>query len=477
MEIKYAILMLVGVIVGAFLNWLTDCWGLFQRFRSPWRRIPKNLLQEALQKYFREQKKSATKKRPPITFAELEKTLRKRWYDYLPLFGWIPFSRFSTVLGSGFWVRPFFVEAFCGAGLAFLYRWEIEWRCVSILILQMNPEQPDVLFSRFLLHAVLFAFLFLATLTDFDDFIIPDLITVPGTVCGLLAAVFFTCGTLPTTEIRTFAHQDNAETTLLSLPSAPAEFMEVPNYDSLYYRRDNVPLHIASPNIYPAALNGRPNAAPLAIALFCWWGWCFAMMNRVWRVNFGLRRAAALFLRRLRRSQSTWYYLLAALIGSLIIAIIWIAVVWKNGSFRWQNGFSALIGMACGGLLIWGVRIVGTIALRREAMGFGDVTFMAMIGAFLGWQPCIFIFFLAPFAGIVLGLSRWLLGLGGSLPYGPFLAMATVATVLFWSNIWLWAEPFFEIGWLVPVLLLFCGIMMFVLLRLIEILRGKFNVV
>jgi prepilin signal peptidase PulO-like enzyme (type II secretory pathway) len=474
MEIRYVVLMLVGVIVGAFLNWLSDCWGVSQRFRSPWRRIPKNLLQDALQKYFQEQKKSATKKNPPQTVAELEKILRKRWYDYLPLWGWISFSRFSTILGAGFWVRPFFVELLCGLGLVFLYRWEIELHHVSILILQMNHEQPDVLFSRFILHAVLFAFLLLASLTDFDDFIIPDLITVPGTVFGLLAAVFFTCGTLPTTEIHVFNPQTAA--TINSRAVQP-ELMEIPGTDGMFhYRRDNVPLHVASPNSYPAVLNGRPNVLPLVTALICWWGWCFAMMNRVWRMSFGFKQAATLFLRRLWRSQSTWYYLLAALLGSLMIAVIWIAVVWKNGTFRWQSGFSALIGMAVGGLLIWGVRIVGTWALQREAMGFGDVTFMAMIGAFLGWQPCVFIFFLAPFAGIVLGFTRWLLGLGGHLPYGPFLALATVVTVLFWSDLWLWAELFFEIGWLVPILLLFCGIMMFVLLRLIEIFRRKLNI-
>ena len=36
-------------------------------------------------------------------------------------------------------------------------------------------------------------------------------------------------------------------------------------------------------------------------------------------------------------------------------------------------------------------------------MGFGDVTLLAMIGAFVGWQGVIVVFFLAPFAGAVIG--------------------------------------------------------------------------
>ena len=50
-------------------------------------------------------------------------------------------------------------------------------------------------------------------------------------------------------------------------------------------------------------------------------------------------------------------------------------------------------------------------------MGFGDVTLMGMIGAFLGWQAAVLTFFLAPFFGLAHAawklltyLKKWLGG-------------------------------------------------------------------
>ena len=69
-------------------------------------------------------------------------------------------------------------------------------------------------------------------------------------------------------------------------------------------------------------------------------------------------------------------------------------------------------------------------------MGFGDVTLLAMIGAFLGWQAAVVVFFLAPVAGS----GRWpgplLLRGENEIPYGPFLCLAAAATVLAWPAIW-----------------------------------------
>ena len=105
-------------------------------------------------------------------------------------------------------------------------------------------------------------------------------------------------------------------------------------------------------------------------------------------------------------------------------------------------------GMAAGMLITQGIRGSASFVFRREAMGFGDVTLMGMIGAFLGWRAALITFFLAPFLG--LGHAAWKLVKsigkrirGGQLsssdreiPFGPYLSMAA-ATVLFsWK--WLW---------------------------------------
>jgi leader peptidase (prepilin peptidase)/N-methyltransferase len=89
-------------------------------------------------------------------------------------------------------------------------------------------------------------------------------------------------------------------------------------------------------------------------------------------------------------------------------------------------------------------------------MGFGDVTLMMMIGTFLGWQPGLILFFLAPFAGLVIGLVQLILRHDDVIPYGPFLCLAAATVVVAWAPIWNWAQPLFGLGLLVPAVLVVC---------------------
>ena len=116
----------------------------------------------------------------------------------------------------------------------------------------------------------------------------------------------------------------------------------------------------------------------------------------------------------------------------------------------WDGFIVGLLGLVIGGGIIWAIRILGTLAFRREAMGFGDVTLMAMIGAFLGWQATPPVLFLGAIIGLVhallkavLALQKWLMGrkLSGAdheIPFGPYLSMAALILLLGWP--WIWAR-------------------------------------
>jgi leader peptidase (prepilin peptidase)/N-methyltransferase len=81
------------------------------------------------------------------------------------------------------------------------------------------------------------------------------------------------------------------------------------------------------------------------------------------------------------------------------------------------------------------------IVLPREAMGLGDVKFMAAIGAFLGWHAVIFSLVISSLIGSVVGVTLVLMrkrGLSSRLPYGPYIAAA--------AALWIFAGPQI-VGW------------------------------
>jgi prepilin signal peptidase PulO-like enzyme (type II secretory pathway) len=130
---------------------------------------------------------------------------------------------------------------------------------------------------------------------------------------------------------------------------------------------------------------------------------------------------------------------------------------------------SALIGIVAGMVLIWGFRLIARSVLGIEAMGFGDVTLMGMIGGFLGWQPCLLIVFAAPFIGLIYGIVLWILGRGQALPYGPFLCLAAAGLVIAWHSVWQSTADVFSLGLAVISVCMFVIFVLFgVLLYLIH---------
>jgi leader peptidase (prepilin peptidase) / N-methyltransferase len=76
--------------------------------------------------------------------------------------------------------------------------------------------------------------------------------------------------------------------------------------------------------------------------------------------------------------------------------------------------------------------VCAEIILPREAMGLGDVKFMAAIGAFIGWQGVVFSLAVSSLIGAATGVGLILLrkrAWSSRMPYGPYIALAAVIWV------------------------------------------------
>ncbi len=84
------------------------------------------------------------------------------------------------------------------------------------------------------------------------------------------------------------------------------------------------------------------------------------------------------------------------------------------------------------------------IIVPREAMGFGDVKFMAAIGAFLGWQATLFTLMASAMVGAAVGLTLKATRKDAAIiPYGPYLTLAATGWVFGGYKLW---EMWWSIG-------------------------------
>lgn len=92
----------------------------------------------------------------------------------------------------------------------------------------------------------------------------------------------------------------------------------------------------------------------------------------------------------------------------------------------------ALLGYLVGGGIVWAVRVLGSLAFGKEAMGLGDVHLMAAVGACLGWIDATVAFFGAAFVGLAWAMLGRLAGgkMQRAMPYGPFLAVSTLLVII-----------------------------------------------
>ncbi len=381
--------------------------------------------------------------------------------DRVPIVGWLGLARESEIHGRGHWVRPMLLELGMGLGLAALCWWEVYER--GLILPQIVDQLQntfggafaippttipfDAVWPTFLSHMLLITLMVAASFIDIDEKIIPDEITVPGTILGLVLATCMPLSLLP----------------LATFPNDPPELaVEIPLQQIAPGLLGYVePTTLTSPNPWPENLDGAPEWRSLAAGLGCWWLWCFALTPRIWRGRRSSWNKIKTIGRRVIRELTRPPLGVIAGIGTVAITCVWF---WGDAS--WVGLLTALVGLAASGGLVWIVRLVGSAALGREAMGFGDVTLMMMIGTFLGWQACVIVFFVAPFAGLVVGLIQAVTKRDDVIPYGPFLCLGAVFVMVCWAAVWSRVEFAFRLGWLMPAVLFVCFILLGVILFL-----------
>lgn len=358
-------------------------------------------------------------------------------------------------------LRPLLIRLGLGVALVALYWWEVERLGLIRGQLEGLAIAPPMLWLHleFASHALLLCWMLAASFIDIDEKIIPDEITVSGTLLGLVLAAVVPMSLLP--------HVAERALPAVGLPAVQLAF--VGGGPAVGFAGDPLwlePVTPVSPNAWPPSW-GRPRALQsLSIGLACYWLWCFALAPRIWRGRRGPAFALGLIGRRVIREFTRPPLVVLFAAGTVAIACVW----WFGGS-AWAGLMTALIGLVGSGGIVWAVRLIGTFSLRREAMGFGDVTFMMMVGTFLGWQACLIAFFLAPFAGLVVGILQFVFRHDDVIPYGPYLCLASAAVVVEWAPIWEWAQPMFGIPRLVVGVLVVCLLLLGIILYVWRLIK------
>jgi leader peptidase (prepilin peptidase)/N-methyltransferase len=138
--------------------------------------------------------------------------------------------------------------------------------------------------------------------------------------------------------------------------------------------------------------------------------------------------------------------------GFTAFGIVWVVVTALVALFLpdapaspFAGAYGALIGACTGAGAVAIAGWLGELALKKEAMGFGDVTLMAVVGAAVGPQRAILTIFLGALIATVVFLGfvypfAWLRAKrsGGQfepplVPFGVFLAPAAMIALL-WGD-------------------------------------------
>jgi leader peptidase (prepilin peptidase)/N-methyltransferase len=300
------------------------------------------------------------------------------WYLNIPLVTWLWLRGRCANCKEEISMRYFLVETLTGSLFA------LSWLAFGHRSLALVATD-----------CVLFSGLIAATFIDFEHFIIPDQITIGGMVTGLILAFF-----------------------------APALHLSFPGFQPLHSptaaMRDSVlGMIVGAGVVYGILRLGKLFFGRYKIAL--------APGSRIFFTETALKLPAE------DMPYEELFYRAGDMIRLQAERVELIDRCYRNVEVRLQPR-QLRIGQDSFDpeKVLYFEAVTDHVVLPREAMGLGDVKFMAAIGAFLGWPAVFFSLALSSVIGSLVGVALILLrkrDWSARLPYGPYIALAAVIWV------------------------------------------------
>jgi leader peptidase (prepilin peptidase)/N-methyltransferase len=303
------------------------------------------------------------------------------WYLNVPLVTWLMLRGRCRNCGAPISIRYFLVELL--TGLMFLAAW-----------LAFGAKSPWVA----LVYCLFLAGLIAATFIDFEHFIIPDEITIGGMVAGFVLSVL-----VPRLHCAPGAESlvEAIKQSLLGLGVGAGIIYAILRLGKLLFGRQRVALPADAKIIFGETAVVLPDKEIPYEELF-----------------FRDSDVIVLHARQVELVDRGY----ANVTVRLSPVKLWI------GEDEFKPEETRHLEAVC-----------SEIVLPREAMGFGDVKFMAAIGAFLGWQATIFSLMVSSMIGAGVGVAlivmrrrEW----SSRLPYGPYIALATILWMFGGRRLW-----------------------------------------
>jgi leader peptidase (prepilin peptidase) / N-methyltransferase len=312
------------------------------------------------------------------------------WYQNLPLVSWIVLRGRCAHCGARISSRYFIVELL--TAILFLLIWNF------------FPWQMATAYWLFI------SLVIAATFIDFEHFIIPDEITIGGTIAGILASV-----AVPELQFNADTRLAALVRSVLAAALGYVTLLFVLESGKILFGRKRVTLDGPTPFTWKR----RDEDAEFVVGA----------EQGLWSEHFA-RESDRLLL------ECDDANIDGEIHNNITLRFTYNHLEIEDRAFNLDQ-VNEISGTA------------RALVIPREAMGRGDLKFLACIGAFLGWRAVLFSVFAGSVYGSIIGLITLILGKrvwSLKLPFGPYLALGAVTWMFFGEGLVRWYQTLLTPG-------------------------------